>query len=349
MSAAPRSICLLRLSALGDVTHVVPLVRTLQRHWPDTALTWIIGHPEHRLLEGLDGVEFIVYDKRTGFGGLRTLWRRIAGRRFDVLLHMQLALRANVLAAGIRADRRIGYDAARSKEGHSLVIRERIPTGGHHVLDVLGSFAQPLGLHQNRVEWRLPIPPDARAWAEEHLPDTGAPTLIVSPCASHPLRNWAAERYAAVADHAAARGWRVALCGGRSKLERSTANAIIENMHSPAIDLVGKDTLKQFTALLARADALLAPDSGPVHIANAVGTPVLGLYACTDARRSGPYSDLRWTVDHYEEAARKFFRRSPSSLRWGQRIEIPGVMELISVEEVITRFDALRAHLETVS
>jgi heptosyltransferase I len=86
-----------------------------------------------------------------------------------------------------------------------------------------------------------------------------------------------------------------------------------------------------------------------VHIANAVGTPVLGLYACTDARRSGPYSDLRWTVDHYQEAAQKFFRRPVTSLRWGQRIEIPGVMELISVEEVIARFDALRAHREAIA
>ncbi|MDR2876458.1 MAG: glycosyltransferase family 9 protein [Chromatiales bacterium] len=349
MPAAPRSICLLRLSALGDATHVVPLVRTLQRHWPSTALTWIIGHPEHRLLEGLDGVEFIVYDKRTGISGLRALWRGLAGRRFDALLHMQLALRANILAAGIHADRRIGYDHARSKEGHSLIVRERIPAGGHHVLDVIGSFAEPLGLHQDRVEWRMPIPPEAHAWAAEHLPDSTAPALIISPCASHPLRNWAAERYAAVADHAAANGWRIVLCGGRSKLERSTANAIIENMHSPAIDLVGKDTLKQFCALLARADALLAPDSGPVHIANAVGTPVLGLYACTDARRSGPYSDLRWTVDHYQDAAQKFLRRSTATLRWGRRIEIPGVMELICVEEVIARFDALRAHREATA
>ena len=343
MSETPRSICLLRLSALGDVTHVVPLVRTLQRHWPDTALTWIIGRPEHRLLEGLDGVEFIVYDKRSGAGGIRALWRGLSQRRFDALLHMQLALRANVLAGGIRARRRIGYDQARSKEGHGLVIRERIPAGGHHVLDVLGRFLQPLGLRQDRVEWRLPIPADGHAWAEEQLPGD-QPTLVVSPCSSHALRNWAAERYAAVADHAAARGWRVALCGGRSALERSTANAIIETMRAPAVDLVGKDTLKQFTALLARADALLAPDSGPVHIANAVGTPVIGLYACTDSRRSGPYSDLRWTVDHYEEAARRFMHRPAAELRWGQRVERPGVMGLIDVDEVIARFDALCAH-----
>ncbi|MDX9740927.1 MAG: glycosyltransferase family 9 protein [Gammaproteobacteria bacterium] len=342
MAAAPRSICLLRLSALGDVTHVVPVVRTLQRCWPETRLTWIIGYPEHRLLEGMDGVEFLVYDKRSGVQGIRQLWRSLRSRRFDVLLHMQLALRTNILARGIRAERRIGYDRARSKEGHGLAVRERIPADGHHVLDVLGNFVRPLGLRQDRVEWRLPVPDEAYQWAEEQLPGK-QPSLIISPCSSHALRNWSAERYAAVGDHAAASGWRVVLCGGRSALERCTANAIIENMKAPAIDLVGKDTLKQFIALLARADALLAPDSGPVHIANAVGTPVLGLYACTDPRRSGPYSDQRWTVDRYDEAARKFMQRPAAELRWGQKVEVPGAMELIQVDDVIGRFDALRS------
>ncbi len=341
MSAAPRTLCLLRLSALGDVTHAVPVVRALQRCWPETRLTWIIGYPEHRLLEGMDGVEFLVYDKRSGFRGMRQLWRSLRSRRFDVLLHMQLALRANLLARGIRAQRRIGYDHARSKEGHGLVINERIPADGHHVLDVFSNFLRPLGLQQDKVEWRLPVPNEAHRWAEEQLPGE-QPTLIISACSSHALRNWSAERYAAVADHAAAASWRIALCGGRSALERATANAIIENMKAPAIDLVGKDTLKQFIALLARAGALLAPDSGPVHIANAVGTPVLGLYACTDPRRSGPYSDLRWTVDRYDEAARKFMRRPATELRWGQKIEVPGAMELIQVDDVIERFDELR-------
>lgn len=320
-------------------------MRTLQRHWPETALTWIIGAPEHRLLDGLDGVEFAVYDKRTGAAGMRDLWRRLADRRFDALLHMQLALRANVLAVGLRARRRIGYDTGRSKEGHGLFIRERIPADGRrHVLDVLGSFTEPLGLKQDRVEWRLPISPEAAQWAAEQLPGD-ARTLLISPCSSHALRNWAAERYAAVADHATARGWRVAICGGRSALERCTADAILESARSQPIDLVGKDTLKQLMAMLARADALLAPDSGPVHIANAVDTPVLGLYACTDPSRSGPYSDRRWTVDRYDEAARRFMDRPASELRWGQRIEMPGVMNLITVDEVIARFDALHDHL----
>ncbi len=338
LSAAPRSLCLLRLSALGDATHVVPLIRTLQRTWPNLPITWIIGKGEAKLLEGLDGVEFIVFDKKSGWAGVQALRTQLAGRRFDVLLQMQLAARANLLSMFVRADRRIGYDKARSKEGHGLFIDERITPGGHHVLDVFGKFCEPLGLHQERVEWNLPVPPDARAWAAEQLPGE-QPTLLISPCSSHELRNWAPERYAAVADHAAAKGWRIALCGGRSALERDTGDAIIRAMTAPVIDLIGKDTLKQLLALLERATLVLSPDSGPAHMANAMGTPVLGLYACTDRERCGPYSDLRWSVNHYDEAAQAFLDKPASALPWGKRVEFPGVMDLIGVAEVIDCFD----------
>ena len=342
LAAAPRSICLLRLSALGDATHVVPLVRTLRRAWPEVPITWILGKGEAKLMEGLEGVELLVFDKTAGLRGLADLRRRLDGRRFEVLLHMQLALRANLLAALVRADRRIGYDRARSKEGHSLVINERIPPGGHHVLDAFGKFCEPLGLVQDRVEWSLPVPQAARDWAAQQLPgDT--PTLVVSPCSSHELRNWAPERYAAVADHAAAKGWRVAVCGGRSALERRTADAILAAMRHPAVDLVGKDTLKQLLALLERAALVLSPDSGPAHMANAMGTAVIGLFACTDRERCGPYSDLRWTVNHYDEASRRFLHRPATALPWGKRVEFQGVMDLVGVEEVIGRFEAFRA------
>ena len=339
---APRSICLLRLSALGDATHALVLVRQLQRAWPDLAITWIIGKGEAKLLEGLDGVEFIVFDKSAGFAGYRDLRAKLAGRRFDVLLNLQLALRAGLASTAVKADRRIGYDRGRSKEGHSLFIKERIPAGGHHVLDAFLQFLQPLGLAPGAVEWRMPVPEAAHAWAAEHLPGN-QPTLLVSPCSSHALRNWRPERYAAVADHAAACGWRVLLCGGRSQLERDTADAILAAMQAPALDLVGKDTFKQLLALLARATLVMTPDAGPMHMANAMGTAVLGLHACTDAERSGPYSDRRWTVNRYAEAADRFMGKPASRLAWGRRIEFPGVMDLVTVDDVIARFDAFRA------
>jgi len=157
------------------------------------------------------------------------------------------------------------------------------------VLDTLGSFCEPLGLKQTDIVWNLPVPDDARAWAAAQWPEDGQRSLMISPCSSHVRRNWYPERYAALADHAAARGWRVVLCGGRSALERETADAISAMMQAPVLDLVGKDTLKQLPALLARADLLVTPDSGPMHIAGAVGTRVLGLHAASNPARSGPY------------------------------------------------------------
>ena len=336
--AAPRSVCLLRLSALGDVTHVVPLVRTLRRAWPDAALTWLIGRAEHRLLEGLEGVTFLEYDKRSGLAGMRALRRELPGR-FDALLQMQVALRANVLSAFVPATRRIGYDRGRSKDLHGLFVNERIADRpGIHVLDAMGSFCEPLGLRQTDVVWDLPVPDEARAWARAQWPDD-RPTLLISPCSSHVQRNWRADRYAAVADHAASRGWQVVLCGGRSALERETTDAILAAMTAPALDLVGKDTLKQLPALLERATLVLTPDSGPMHIANAMGAKVLGLHAASNPARSGPYSDRRYCVDRYDDAARHYLHKPASAIKWGTKIEFDGVMDLCTVDDAIAAFE----------
>lgn len=342
----PSSLCLLRLSALGDVTHVVPLVRTLQRAWPQLPLHWVIDKAGYKLLEGLEGVTFHTYDKKSGWAGMRALRRDLPASRFDALLQMQVALRANLLSAFIPARRRIGYDRRRSKDLHGLVINERIPDRpGIHVLDAIGSFCEPLGLRQTQVRWDLPVPADAHAWADAQWPRDGQRTLVISPCSSHQRRNWYADRYAAVADHAASQGWRVVLCGGRSELERRTADAIIAAMQSPALDLVGKDTLKQLPALLARADLVMTPDSGPMHIANAMGAAVLGLHAASNPRRSGPYSTVRYCVDRYDDAARRYKGRPATELAWGTKIEHDGVMDLITVDDGIAAFERRRHDL----
>ncbi len=333
-------MCLLRLSALGDVTHVVPLVRTLQQARPGVELHWVIDKAGHRLLEGLPGVVFHVYDKKSGLAGMRALRRELPATGFTALLQMQVAFRANVLSAFIPARRRIGYDRSRSKDLHGLFINERIPDRpGIQVLDAIGSFCEPLGLKHTTVSWDLATPAEAHDWARAQWDDDGRPVLMISPCSSHARRNWHADRYAAVADHAAARGWRVVLCGGRSELERHTTDAILAAMHAPALDLVGRDTLKQLPALLARANLLMTPDSGPMHIANAVGTKVLGLHAASNPERSGPYSDRRYCVDRYDAAARRFLRRPAAELKWGTKIEFDGVMELVTVDDAIAAFE----------
>ncbi|MET0289819.1 MAG: glycosyltransferase family 9 protein [Pseudoxanthomonas sp.] len=343
MSVMPSSICLLRLSALGDVTHVLPLVHTLQDAWPQARLHWIIDKAGHKLLEGLPGVDFHVYDKRSGLAGMRAL-RNALPARFDALLQMQVAFRANVLSAFVPARRRVGYDRSRAKDLHGLFINERIADRpGIHVLDAIGSFCEPLGLAPSPVRWDMPVPAEAHAWSAAQWDDDGRPTLVISPCSSHVRRNWYVDRYAAVADHAAGLGWRVVLCGGRSELERQTADAIAAQMRQPVLDLVGKDTLKQLPALLARAQLVMTPDSGPMHIANAMGAKVLGLHAASNPLRSGPYSDVRYCVDRYDAAARLHLKRPAAELTWGTKIEFDDVMSLVTVDDAIAAFERYRA------
>jgi heptosyltransferase I len=342
MPAPPQNLCLLRTSALGDVTHVVPLLRTLQAAWPQTQLTWIVGKFEDRLVGDIGGVEFIDFDKRAGLAGFRAARKALAGRRFDALLHMQVALRSNLLSLAVHADRRIGYDPARAKDLHGAFVRERIPArSGEHVLDAIGSFCEPLGLKQTAVRWDIPIPDEARTWAAEQWPDDGQPTLLLSPASSHALRNWRAERYATVADHAArALHMRVVLTGGPSPAERALGDAIAGSMATRPLDLIGKDTLKRALALYQRSAIVLTPDSGPMHMANAVGAKVLGLHAASNPARSGPYSDRRWCVDRYDDAARKFLHKPAAQIPWGTKIEYPGVMDLVTVDDVIARLEA---------
>lgn len=343
-SAPPRRICVLRLSALGDVCHVLPVVRTLQDAWPDTAITWIIGRLEHRLLGHLPDIEFVVFDKKAGRAAYGELRRRLAAQRFDVLLHMQIALRASLAAALVPAGVKVGFDRPRARELQWLFTNARIePRRREHVLDGLFGFAERLGLRQRSMRWDIPLPEPALDYARRAIPD-GQPTLVISPCSSHALRNWNPEGYAAVADHAAVRhGLRVLVCGGRSELEMQYGERIAALMRQPCGNLVGKDTLIEFLATLQRATLLISPDSGPAHMATTVGTPVVGLYAATNPERSGPYFSRQWCVDRYDAAARRFRDLPAADLPWTEKIEHPGVMDLITPQEVMERLDALLA------
>jgi len=338
----PRSLCILRLSAIGDTCHVVAIVRTLQRVWPATRLTWIVGSIEARLVSLLPGVEFITIDKRAGLAGMRALRAALRGREFDVLLHMQLALRASLISLCVPAKVRLGFDRARARELQWLFTNARIaPRREQHVLETFQAFLSALGIEPGVPEWNLPLPADALAYAAAVIPDA-QPTLIVSACANHTLRNWRAERYAAVMLHAARRhGMRIVLCGGRTPLEREMGAAIERHAGVPVHNQIGQDTLPQLLALLARATVLLTPDSGPAHMATMVATPVIGLYAATRLQRTGPYLSRQWSIDRYEQAAQRFRGCSAAELPWHAKIEQPGVMDLIEVADVCERLDAL--------
>jgi len=345
LASPPEKVCLLRLSAIGDCCHVVPLLRTLQDAWPRTRFSWVIGKVEAKLMSLIPEVELITVDKGAGlaaYGRLRSEMKRRGG--FDLLLHLQLSIRASVAAAVVPAPLKLGFDTARARELQWLFTNARVaPRQREHVLDSFLGFAETLGVPRRKPRWDIPLPATAHEYAVHQVPDA-QPTLLISACSSHALRNWPAQRYAAVAGHAVRHhGMRVILCGGPNALEREMAAEIEKQAGVPLQNQVGKDTLPQLLALLGRATVLLTPDSGPAHMATMVNTPVIGLYAATNPERSGPYLSRRWCVNAYPQAAMKFMGKAPGELAWTTKIEKPGVMDLIEVAAVTAKLDELMA------
>jgi heptosyltransferase I len=340
----PGRVCLLRLSAIGDTCHVVPLLRRLQLAWPATQFTWIIGRVEAQLMGALPGVALVAVDKRASRAEQAQLCERLTRERWNLLLHLQLSLRASLLARQVRADCKLGFDRARARELQWLFTNARIaPRLREHVADSFQGFADALGVAPAPLDFSLPLTDEAQAYAHALAPK-GARVLVVSPCSSHPLRNWDAARYAAVIEAARREhGLEAILCGGRSPEEAAMAAAIRAACRVPLLDQTGKDTLPQMQALLSRATLLLTPDSGPAHMGTGAGIPVIGLYAATNPARCGPYHSRSWCVDRYADAARRFLRREPEDLPWTQKIERPGVMDLITVDDVLERFAALQS------
>ncbi len=318
--------------------HVVPVVKTIQNQFPNAQITWIIGKLEHKLLQGLPGVEFIEFNKSAGWQGVRALKRQLDGRQFDVLLQMQLSLRANLVSRFVPAQRRIGFDRKRSKELHGFVINERIPyLHNCHVLDGFMQFAEYLACDEKIMDWRIPVSQSDEQFAAEHI-DVSRKTVLISPCSSHDLRNWSVANYAQLIDqvigiHQA----QIILTGSPSAKEMNRVAAIADACQHQVLNLAGQDTLKQLLCLIKQADLVISPDSGPLHMAGSVGTPVIGLLAASNCKRSGSYQFPDLTIDKYAEACDKFLNKSVDEVKWGTKTEFPGAMDLIKVDDVLQK------------
>lgn len=339
----PAALCLIRLSAIGDTCHTVPVVRAIQRAWPATRLTWIIGKTEHSLLRGLHGVEFIVLDKGLGWRGYLAVRRALGGRRFDALLHMHASARANLVSLLVSAPIRLGFDRARARDQQWLFTNRRLPARPQrHVMDGLFEFAEALGVPYGEPHWNIPVDDRDAAFAESQVAK-GSPTLVISPCTGQRFRNyrnWRVDWYAEIADYAETRyGARVLLTGGTTEIERSYGQGILTACKSRPTNLIGQTSLKQLLAILQRSSVVLCPDSGPAHMATAVRTPVVGLYATSNRMRTGPYFSQHLVVDKYPEAVQREFGLAVDTLRWGQRVRDPEAMSLITVPDVSAKLD----------
>lgn len=163
--------------------------------------------------------------------------------------------------------------------------------------------------------------------------------------ASKAERNWPVERYRETLNRVAAR-WplTVVLIGGAGAHERALAAALRDGLRAPVRDLVGRTDLRQLAALLGEVDALLAPDTGPLHIAQAMKKPVVGLYAVAPSKKTGPYLEPQWTVDVFAEAAATILGRGAERIGWRQRVHDERALRLITVDAVVDKIERLFEH-----
>lgn len=329
------SICILRLSAIGDVCHAVSMVSRIRENRPDISIVWITGKIEHALVTGMEGVEFIVYDKKQGKQARNHVKACLKGRTFDALCLMQLALRANWLSRVVKAKIRLGFDAKNSKEGHSFFINHRIkPHNSRHVLEGFHAFADALGIpSSSSLSWPIPYSKDDQEFATNALAQFSK-TVIICPAASKLERSWQPKRYAEIAVFCQSLGLSVVLCGGPGPIDKQLEAEIQSAVETPIPSFIGKTSLKQMFCILKDASFVIAPDTGPAHMATAAGTPVVGLYAHSNPRRTGPYLSLQHVVNVYDTHIIEQQGKPQDELKWGTRAKGDELMSAITTDMV---------------
>jgi heptosyltransferase I len=336
-----KHIGIVRLSAFGDVLLTVPAVRTLQANFPNAKITWIVSPGAYPILEGLSGIDFVVVDKPRDLRTYIAAYKKLKSYRFDVLLCMQASFSANILFPLITAKRRIGFDNARARDAHRLFVRESVPAGRDHLLDAFMRFPETLGCKEKKYTWDLNISASDREWVAKQWAkdlDANKKTLVINPSCSKPERNWLKERYVQVIQGVKQR-WdvNILLTGGSGEVEKKLIAYIESEVGFPIVNWLGKTTPKQLAVVLERADVLLAPDTGPLHLAGAMGTPVVGLYAVASSGLSGPYFSKELTIDKFPEAVRTFLKKDPQKVPWKTRVHTQQAMSLITVDDVIEK------------
>lgn len=332
-----QEICIFRLSAIGDVVMTVPMVRALQATFPKANITWLIGRAAHSLVEGLSGVNFIVIDKPSSPLAYWRFYRQMAGLKFDVLIAMQASLRANLMYPLIKAKRKIGFDKARAKDGHQFFITESVPAACNHLLEAFMSFAVTAGATKPQTpSWQLAI-------SQQHYADTQAykskPYIIINPAASKVERNWPTENYIQLIQRINHQYPDIEIFLTGSEQDKALCQQISQS--GQARVLAGQTSLKQLAALLDDAICLIAPDTGPVHIATAMNTAVIGLYAVITAKLSGPYLSQQLVIDKYQQAVATILEDDPNTIAWGKRVHTNKAMALITVDDVLEKFKLL--------
>ncbi|HYJ80999.1 MAG TPA: glycosyltransferase family 9 protein [Longimicrobiaceae bacterium] len=330
--SAPARVAVVMLTAVGDMVHTLPVVRSLRAAWPQARIGWAGQPGPLGLVEPLGAAdELLVFDRGAGVRGFRAL-RRQAGREpFDLVLVLQSYFKAGLVAALLPAARRIGFDRRRARDLTWLLAGEHLPPRPRaHVQDELLEFLDYLGV-ERRLEWGLGPTEEERARYAGLLPESDRRTVAFVVGTSKPEKEWPAARYAAVADalHADL-GVRTVLVGGKSPRESAAAEAIRRAAAHAPLDLREWD-LRRVASLLDRADVLVSPDTGPLHVGVALGTPTVALMGYTNPKRYGPYRRFHdLMLDAYGDPGEDY------PLAGAHR---PGRMARITVEQVVEKVE----------
>lgn len=330
----PRSVCVVLLTGLGDVVNGLPLVNALRDHWPETRVTWVAEPMPAAVLSPHPSVdEVVVYHKKRGLRGVLGLGRELAKRRFDLTLNLNVYTKSMWPTLLSRAPVRVGFDRGRSFEATWLASNHHLPPRprGHNV-DMFLEFAEYLGVPVRAVEWRIPITPEERRAQEEFFAGVDRPVVTVVPASANHKRDWLVERWAEVVDALEHDfGFRALLVGGPGEREVRRAREITERASAKPIWRLG-DPVRRMVWTIDGSRLLIGPDTGPVHLARALGTPAIGLYGHTSPWRTGPwraYQDL-W-VDRFTDPG-----EAPDPTRFEPKW---GRMEQITVRDVLERVE----------
>lgn len=289
---APRRICVIKPSALGDVVQALPVLGAIRNRFPEAHIAWVINANLANLLKGHRHIdELILFQRHGNFADGWQLVRSLHAGRFDLTLDLQGLLRTGLMTAATRATCRIGMMTAR--EGAERFCTATFPNtdfqrpAWQRYQNVAREFDP-----KNVATAELPITPFDYAYVDEHLGRMPRPWLAICPGARWETKQWPAKRFVEVAIRAHCElGASIVVLGSptEQKLCQKIANAITKRISTGScVNLGGKTSLRQLAAALQRCQWALTNDSGPLHLADAVGTPTVGLFTCTSPVRSGP-------------------------------------------------------------
>ena len=299
-------IAVLRLSALGDVTLVVPLIHELIKKDPSSEVVWVTTLPTRELLGPLKGCRYLIIEKVQGIGSLWRNWKLLRKETFDQLIVAQASFSAHIISCLIKAGRKIGFDRRRGRDLHAFFIDESITYKNEHFVDAYLTLGQLSGLPlTSKPDWSIAFNHLDRAWAKSYRSE-GSKLVALHPHASKLERRWTQSGYAAIIRKLLDHGCKVLILGGSGEVELSLNEDLASLNQNSLINFTGKLSLSQWASLLSEVDLLIAPDTGAVHIANALSTRVVGLYAVANPELTGPYDAMDDCVNLYPMLAEKY-------------------------------------------